>query len=841
MNAQPALAIALSEAARLHDAGEHDAARDGYREVLANDPRNTRAHYLLALLERVAGNLAQSLAGLQRSIELDPAQADVWLAIGEAHSAAAEDAKAIEAFEQCVSHARASAMGWFKLAFARQRSGQLADAEKGYRRAVRLQPLFPEAWCNLGNVLRDGGRYDEATVALRRATAQRPCFAEAWHNLGVVHEAASGRREEALECFERACIENPGFAEAHFSRGAALAVLGRVVEAVGAYEQVFELAPAHAGAYNNLGIIYFEQWLLDEARICFGRAASADPMHAKAHNNLGNVDLREQRYEAAGAHFERALRLDPDFPEALIGAGVAAQEMGGVDVAIHCFDRAIAVSPENAQAHANLGIARGLIGAVAEGRTLLSRAAEMTGSAILKIRAATIVPPIMGTPECLREEQAGMYAALAEVAALPDAVLRTSESELLEYITPLFYAAFRGWNNRQLMSDLAHLYCRMTPSLAQVAPHVGEPRRAGPVRVGFISSYFFRHSVGISFAGLLAGLADDPRLELIGISLGSVTDEVSAAIRSSCAQWVEPRGTLGAIRDALVSLDLDVLFYTDIGMDRVTYPLAMARLARVQCIGGGHPETCGIPTIDYVVSSRLIEDEDAQPFHTEQLVLLDALPSALSRPVARDDICTRAELGLAQWPQDRFYVCPAKLQKLHPDFDLALAAIIRRDPRARIILFCDDKHQHWRSLTEDRQRQTMGDAAARVSFMPWADARTFQSWLRQADVVLDCWPFGLGTTAITAVGLGIPIVTLPAARMTTRTTRALMHLAEVYYPVASSVDEYVEKAVALASDVALRQQVSGALAASTDRIFCRADSARATGDFLVNILQTETP
>jgi predicted O-linked N-acetylglucosamine transferase (SPINDLY family) len=49
--------------------------------------------------------------------------------------------------------------------------------------------------------------------------------------------------------------------------------------------------------------------------------------------------------------------------------------------------------------------------------------------------------------------------------------------------------------------------------------------------------------------------------------------------------------------------EMDLLFYTDIGMDPETYFLSFARLAPVQCVTWGHPDTTGVPNVDYFLSS----------------------------------------------------------------------------------------------------------------------------------------------------------------------------------------------------------------------------------------------
>jgi len=150
-----------------------------------------------------------------------------------------------------------------------------------------------------------------------------------------------------------------------------------------------------------------------------------------------------------------------------------------------------------------------------------------------------------------------------------------------------------------------------------------------------------------------------------------------------------------------------------------------------------------------------------------------------------------------------------------------------------VVLFADERQRHWRRLTEARQRETMGAAAERVRFEPWADARTFQSWLHAADAVLDCWPFGMGTTAIGALGQGIPVLTLPSERLSGRGTQALLRMMAVDGLVATDRDDFVGRALTLASEPSLRAQLAQDLRARSDLLFKQADCASEVAGFLV--------
>ena len=77
------------------------------------------------------------------------------------------------------------------------------------------------------------------------------------------------------------------------------------------------------------------------------------------------------------------------------------------------------------------------------------------------------------------------------------------------------------------------------------------------------------------------------------------------------------------IRKPIADLSLDVLFWQDIGMDPLSYLLAFARLSPVQLTSFGHPDTTGIPNMDYFLSSSFYEMPGAADDYSEQLVLLE--------------------------------------------------------------------------------------------------------------------------------------------------------------------------------------------------------------------------
>src|SRR5450755_3965716 len=116
-----------------------------------------------------------------------------------------------------------------------------------------------------------------------------------------------------------------------------------------------------------------------------------------------------------------------------------------------------------------------------------------------------------------------------------------------------------------------------------------------------------------------------------------------------------------------------VLIYPEIGMDKVSAQLAAQRLAAVQCASWGHPVTSGFPTIDYFISSDLMEPADAADHYCERLVRLPNLSIHYEPSDIAPDGIDRMQLGLRAGAVG--FWCGQSLPKYMPQFDEVFARI----------------------------------------------------------------------------------------------------------------------------------------------------------------------
>jgi len=190
-----------------------------------------------------------------------------------------------------------------------------------------------------------------------------------------------------------------------------------------------------------------------------------------------------------------------------------------------------------------------------------------------------------------------------------------------------FYLIYQGFNDRDLMMDIQKLYRSAYPKLigggGRVMSDVPEERK---IRVGFVSSYFRRHSVCKLLCGIITNL-DKTKFDVVVFSSTSDPDEYTEEIMEDPdITFINVQeGFLLKNRDLVTEQNLDVLIYPDIGMDTKTTMWAHGRLAKVQMVFWGHPATTGLETMDYFISSDAYEYSDGGNRFSEQLIRMDGL------------------------------------------------------------------------------------------------------------------------------------------------------------------------------------------------------------------------
>jgi protein O-GlcNAc transferase len=709
--------------------------------------------------------------------------------------------------------------------------GRFEEAHRLLAGLLTATPDDVEAWILVAKLRCQQQQYGAALAAAARATGLGPLHADAHYTLGRVHRA-SGRVDEAEECYRRALSIAPDNPDILTSLGVLLRARGETAAAVALYRRALMAEPKHAAAANNLG----------NALASLGETAGAREFHELGRSALTAqlASLRSTaaalltacKYADAFAALSEAVRIAPSDADLWLTAGKLACALGRNQTGLEHVEEAARLDCRSAEANE---IARRICaaGGLYERAVHYSeRMLELAPTPDIALAHRLLLPCVEQSRQTIGETRDRYGRALAEASAAgaplegPMAALDPTTFFVASHTA--FYLAYHGENNRDLQIQLAAVYLERTPALAITAAHcLIDARRPGRIRVGFMSRFLCRHSIGQTTRGLIDRLSRD-LFEVYALRImPSDDDETTRAIRASADYTIDLHVEFSSAREQIAALELDVLFFQDIGMEPTSYFLAFSRLAPVQCTSFGHPDTTGIPNMDYFVSNDLFEPDGAQSHYSERLFLLKDLPTLAYyyKPTLPMTPAARENFGVDA--SETLYVCPQTLFKLHPDFDQLLHGILARDPHGVVILI-EGTFKEFSDRLRARFESTMPSVAHRVRFVPRLAYSAFLQLLSIADVILDTVHFNGMNTSLEAFALGTPVVTWPAAMQRGRHTQAMYRKMGILDGIATGAESYVDIAVRLGTDRAHALRMRERILASNGVLY---EDARVVAEF----------
>jgi protein O-GlcNAc transferase len=734
---------------------------------------------LLATAVRLhqAGQLGAAEACYRQLLANQPNLAEAHSNLGSALSGQGKLEEAIAALRQAIRIKPNYADAYSNLGNALTRQGKLDEAVAAYREAIRIKPDFARAHCNLGNALTQQGKLEEAVAACRRAIRIERDYAEAHSNLGNAL-TGQGKLDEAVAACRQAIRIKPDYAEALSNLGNALTRQGKLDEAVAAYRQAIRIKPYLAEVYSNLGLALSGQGKLDEAVAALRQAISIKPDYAKAYSNLGLALVAQGKLDEAIVASRQAIGINPDYAEAHSNLGNALTGQGKLEEAVAAYRQAIRIKPDFAEAHSNLGNA-------------------LTGQ---------------GKPEAGGAFHQAVSIKSDYAEAFSNMLLYLNYDD--KSTNARLFAAHREWDER---------YGQRAPQFTAYANDHAPARR---LRIGYVSPDFRQHSVAYFLEPLLRG-HDRQQVEVFCYAEVARPDSVTAHLQELADHWLVTVGTSDqALAERIRTDRIDIL--VDVaGHTAGNRLLVFARKpAPVQVTWLGYPNTTGLKAIDYRLVDAVTDPAgEADACASESLVRLEGgflcygaltdAPEPTLPPCLRTGTITFGSFNNPAKVSAATFDAWAKLLSRLPQAGLLLKGIPFADAATRALF-----------LARFDER---GVAAERVDLMGSVPSATEHLALyHRMDIALDPFPFNGTTTTCEALWMGVPVITLRGHRHAGRVGASLLTQIGLTDLITNSIDEYVDFAVALASNPGrldeLRRTLRPRMAASPmrdERAFAR--------------------
>lgn len=535
--------------------------------------------------------------------------------------------------------------------------------------------------------------------------------------------------------------------------------------------------------------------------------------------NLANQLFQEEKWQGAIQPYQQVINLQAGDAEVYWRLSQCFRQNNLLEEYFSTLEAGIQVYPQDGRLHFHLIIDLQRNRRIEEAIECANRASDfLPDNYTFTLLKYLLIPSIYN-----EENEIGFYRQRFTdglQTLIQETSLETSaeKQEALAGISRLtnFSLGYQAQNDIELQRQYGNLVHRI---MAANYPQWIESKPLPPlkdnqkIRIGYVSAYLHSYSGTLWLQGWLR-YCDSNRFEIYCYYTGNSPDLVTEKFREYSDVFHHIPFSLEAISQQIITDELHILIFPEIGMDAPTMAMAGLRLAPIQCVAWGHPVTTGLPTIDYFLSSELMEPENAVEHYTETLIRLPNIGVAYPKPYIPSLRKTRADFQLRE--DAVIYLCCQAPFKYLPQYDFILPEIARHVPQSQLLFLRGE-------LLKPRLQRAFANLG--LDYEDYCLFRTIpgrDNYLAinlLSDVYLDTITWSGGNTSLEAIACNLPIVTYPGEFMRGRHTDSFLKMLGVKDTIAQSEVEYIEIAVKLGLDSAWRQEISARMKERHDSLY----------------------
>lgn len=628
------------------------------------------------------------------------------------------------------------------LAAVYAREWQPDKSESVLRELLKHNPDCDLAWQRLSHFLRKSQRLEDDLQAMREWTELCPGNVDAWCHRGM-SAIMTQRPEDGRAYLQKALELDPNHHEAVCWMGQSYNAEQNPHKALEYLSRGLQLKPDYQPGWNMLGEVYRSVGRQHESEGCFMRALAISPLQPLAWNNLANTYLDGHVLDEAEKVMQVALQLNPDDPSLWTNMGNIFSAGKRLKEALEAYRKSLEVMPSYQPVLINLAGVESHFGN-------LDRSIDL----------------------------------LRQVVDLPGASTNL-----------LFFANYHpDWTGEQVYQLYHDVTVKYPPR--QYFTYDNERRTDRRLRIGYMSPDFRHHVCAIFIEPLLLN-HDHEKVEVFAYSLVRREDQLTERFIGYADHWRHCVGLSDqAIAEQIRADDIDILIDLAGHTGNSRLQVFALKPAPVQVSWWmGFAFGTGLKQVDYFLADEQMLPQGCESSFAEQLWRMPA-PAVAYTPPAKMQVDIPPLPALTNG-----YITFGSLTRpvrLNYKVILTWSELLKRVPNSRLML--DSNSFHDESLCEFYREQfaAHGIEAERL-LLGYTSPAT--KALAQMDIALDCFPHNSGTTLYESLYMGLPVVSLRDRPSMGRVGALILHGMGRDEWIADTPEAYLDKLVALASDV----------------------------------------
>ena len=576
------------------------------------------------------------------------------------------------------------------------------------------------------------------------------------------------------------------------------------------YEKIKKIAPKNIDNYQNLAYIYQKLNDLEQAEVIFRKIIAIKHNNFKLYLDFTNLLFKQHRLAETIDVLRTAIDYFPDEPNLYLNLMRVLKSFGNAKEASEIAERGLKLCSDY------------LPFQLENGRILPILYESQEEIDYYRQRFITSLDKIINNLS-LDSEEDKKYAQRA----------LSSETN--------FYLQYQGKNDLIIQKKYGNFVHKiMKSNYPQWSKNIfiSSLKEKDNIRIGFLSTRFRDTNLAIWLREWIAHLNRQEFL-INCYYLRDEIDEITHQFYNLSDNFYHIPSNLEQVCQQIINDQIQILIYTDIGMDAQMTLMAALRLAPIQCAALGHPITSGLPTIDYYLSRVLMEPDNGQEHYTEKLVLLPNLGICIPKPKLPETLKSRSEFNLNE--EAIIYLCCQSLFKYLPQYDYIFPLIAQQVPQAKFVFIEFPLSSFVNEQFKNRLKKAFTKYALNsedyCSILSRLNEEEYASLNLVADIFLDTFTWSGDNTTRMAIACNLPVVTRPGEFMRGRHSYGILKMLGVEDTIAYSEEEYIDIAVKLGNNCHWRQSIVDNIYANQDKIFNDRQCLRGLEEFLRNVVK----
>jgi protein O-GlcNAc transferase len=584
-------------------------------------------------------------------------------------------------------------------------------------------------------------------------------------------------------------------AQKSFKEAKQLEKAEKIAEAMNCYQQAIQNYPDYAAAYHGLGLLFWQEEEYKQAQECFERVISLDQNSASAYLNLGNIFKQQQQPEKAIAAYEKSIDLQPQSASAWHNLGLTYTQSYELDRAESNFAKAIQADKQHLTSYYELARIWDFKGKISDSKKLYEQALKRNPQADLQVK-------LTDNLELAKIKLGDWQNYYAFQKQLNDRLHHCLKEEADFDSFTVFELINLEIDNQIFLETAKKQSNKISQAIKKIDFKYRDQSGKDKIRIGYVSPDFRSHAVGRLIYGLFQ-YHDRDKFEVYGYSLLNFEDEYTQKIKQGCdvfrqLQDLSDGEAAEQINRDGIDILVDLAGYT-FGNKAGIFAL---QPAPIQVSYLGYPSTMGADFIQYILADRWLIPEDCQINYSEKVIYLPQGFIGSEIEIAQSEI-TKSELGL---PEDSFiFSCSNNHKKIDTQVFQTWMEILQAVPNSILWLSnCPEE-----AINNFKQNAVNYDIAPeRLIFS--SETFSYNKYLKTltlADLFLDTFVYNAGATAVASLQAGLPLLTKVGNKYANRMGASVCAAAGLESMICNTVEEYKQKAIALANNPQELQQI----------------------------------